>query len=63
MNAARAYALLMGRDFVQPDDVQRLAEPVLAHRLILKNQAVFKQQTPVQVLRSILQELKVPAVS
>lgn len=63
MNAARAYALLMGRDFVQPDDVQRLAEPVLSHRLILKNQAVFKQQTPVQVLRSILQELKVPAVS
>lgn len=63
MNAARAYALLMGRDFAQPDDVQRLAEPVLSHRLILKNQAVFKQQTPVQVLRSILQELKVPAVS
>lgn len=63
MNAARAYACLQGRDFVLPDDVQRLAEPVLLHRLQLKSQALFKQQTPAQVLRGILGELRVPAVS
>lgn len=63
MNASRAYALLQGRDFVQPDDVQKMAEPVLVHRIELKSQAAFKQQTPVLILRSILRELKVPAVS
>ena len=38
MNAARAYALLQGRDFVQPDDVQKLIEqtPVLVLRSILR---------------------------
>ena len=63
MNASRAYALLQGRDFVQPDDVQKMAEPVLVHRIELKSQAAFKQQTPLLILRSILRELKVPAVT
>lgn len=62
MNAARAYALLQGRDFVQPDDVQRLIEPVFVHRIILQSQAVFRQQTPVLVLRSILREIPVPNI-
>ncbi|MBQ9811807.1 MAG: MoxR family ATPase [Thermoguttaceae bacterium] len=35
--AARAYALLSGRDFVIPDDVKTLAVCVLAHRLVPKN--------------------------
>jgi MoxR-like ATPase len=34
--AAQALALLEGRDFVVPDDVQRLAGPVLAHRVVLR---------------------------
>lgn len=34
--AAQAYALLRGRDYVVPDDVQAAAEPVLAHRLVLR---------------------------
>lgn len=34
--AAQAYALLESRDFVIPDDIKRLAVPVLAHRLLLK---------------------------
>ena len=33
-NAARAYALICGRDYVLPDDVKKMAVPVLAHRLI-----------------------------
>lgn len=35
MKACQAYALLCGRDYVLPDDVKRLAVPVLAHRLVL----------------------------
>lgn len=62
LNASRAYALLQGRDFVQPDDVQRMTEPVLLHRIQLKSQAIFKQQTPAIVLRSILRQLRVPSV-
>lgn len=60
MDAARAYALLQGRDYVQPDDVQRLAEPVLLHRIQLRSQAVFKQQTAERVLKDILHKLRVP---
>src|SRR4029078_13472982 len=34
--AGQAFAALSGRDYVIPDDVKRLAEPALAHRLIIK---------------------------
>lgn len=62
LDAARAYALLNGRDYVQPDDVQKLAGPVLLHRIQLKSQAVFQQQTPERVLKEILRSLRVPGV-
>jgi MoxR-like ATPase len=39
LRAAKALALLRGRDHALPDDVQALAEPVLAHRLVLAAQA------------------------
>ena len=35
LRAAKAYAMTRGRDFALPDDIQALAEPVLAHRLVL----------------------------
>ena len=35
LRAAKAYAMLRGRDHALPDDVQSLAETVLAHRLVL----------------------------
>jgi MoxR-like ATPase len=35
LRAAKARALMRGRDHALPDDVQALAEPVLAHRLVL----------------------------
>lgn len=35
LRAAKAYAMLRGRDHALPDDVQSLAQPVLAHRLVL----------------------------
>ena len=62
LDAGRAYALLQGRDYVRPDDIQKLAGPVLLHRLRLKPSAVFKQQTAERVLRDIIHELRVPGV-
>jgi MoxR-like ATPase len=35
LRAAKAHAMLRGRDHALPDDVQALAQPVLAHRLVL----------------------------
>jgi MoxR-like ATPase len=35
LRAAKAYAMMRGRDHALPDDVQALARPVLAHRLVL----------------------------
>jgi MoxR-like ATPase len=40
LRAAKARALLQGRDHALPDDVQALAHPVLTHRLVLAPEAV-----------------------
>jgi len=56
--AARAHALLAGRDHVTPDDVQRLARPVLAHRLVGRDpRPVFD---PDAVLTEVLARVPVP---
>ncbi len=59
-DAARALALLDGRDFVLPDDVKTLAEPVLAHRLVLTTDARLRDRTPDEVLRELLGTVPVP---
>jgi MoxR-like ATPase len=35
LRAAKAHAMMLGRDHTLPDDVQAMAQPVLAHRLVL----------------------------
>src|SRR6266566_4899322 len=50
LRASRAYAALDGRDFVIPDDVQALAGPVLAHRLLPTPEALVSHELPEQVL-------------
>ncbi len=57
-DAARAEAYLEGRDFVTPEDVQAIAVPVSAHRLILKPE--YENQSKKEVVRSLLQTLDVP---
>jgi MoxR-like ATPase len=52
LRAAKARALLRGRDHVLPDDVQALAGTVLAHRLVLEPEAV--EATPAQVVADAL---------
>jgi MoxR-like ATPase len=58
--AAQARALLSGRDFVLPDDVQALAEPVLAHRLVLDASAELAGSTPAEIVETALSEIGVP---
>jgi MoxR-like ATPase len=58
--AAKALAVLMGRSFVTPDDVRRLAGPVLRHRLLLSPDAEIDGATPHEVLGEILGSIEVP---
>ncbi len=63
MNAAMANAMLNGRSYTLPDDVQYMAEPVLSHRLVLNLQQNQKMETPAALLRTILRTVRVPGVS
>ncbi|HRC63380.1 MAG TPA: AAA family ATPase, partial [Dehalococcoidia bacterium] len=58
--AARALAAMDGRDYVRPDDVKRLAQPVLAHRLVLSSQTRLRGRSADDVLDEILHEVPVP---
>jgi len=59
LRAAKATAALEGRDFVLPDDLVRVAEPVLAHRLLLDRKAASTGETPQSVIRAILARVPV----
>ena len=61
LRASRAYAALDGRDFVIPDDVQTLAGPVLAHRLLPTPEALVGHEPPEQVLARIVERLPLPS--
>jgi MoxR-like ATPase len=58
--AARAAALLAGRDYVTPDDVVRMARPVLAHRLILSPEAELDRFTAADAVQAALAAVPVP---
>ncbi len=60
MQSAKAFALLQGRDFVTPDDIQLLAHPVLQHRLMLSTDAELDGQTTNNVIKSIIANIEVP---
>lgn len=57
---ARALAALRGRSYVIPDDVKMLAQPILAHRLILHPEARLSGTSDRQIINEILQSVKVP---
>ena len=63
VRAARASAALAGRGYVLPDDVQRLAVPVLAHRLLLSTDAHLARLTPASVIAETVERVPVPATS
>jgi MoxR-like ATPase len=60
MKSAQALALFDGFDFVAPEQIQELAVPVVAHRLVMESQARFSGMTPRGVVAEILKKLPVP---
>ncbi len=61
MKAAQAVALFDGLEFVTPDQVQEMATPVIAHRLVLEPQARFSGLTARGVVDEILKKVPAPA--
>ena len=57
---SQARAWWQGRDYVVPEDVRALAEPVLAHRLILETKARYGGATGADVIRELLESVPVP---
>jgi MoxR-like ATPase len=62
MRASQALAAMAGREFAIPDDVKAVAEPVLAHRLILRPEARADNVTGHQVIQEILAQVPTPAL-
>ncbi|WP_426962233.1 AAA family ATPase [Haloparvum alkalitolerans] len=61
--AARAQAVIRGREFVTPDDVKTVAEPVLAHRLVLTPDATVDAILKRKVIREVLERVPVPTIA
>ena len=59
-DASRAWAMLDGRDYVLPDDVKMLAEPVFGHRLMPTTDARIRDRTADEILREVLRSVTVP---
>jgi MoxR-like ATPase len=59
-DAARAFAMLDGRDYVLPDDVKALAEPVFGHRLVPTTDARIRDRDADEILREVLRSVPVP---
>ena len=60
IHAAQACALLAGRDYIIPEDVKHMAQPVLAHRLVLSPESRLKGVTAQSVVRRVLSGVPVP---
>ena len=58
--ASQARAAIQGRDYVTPDDIQGIAEPILGHRLILAPGARLQNRNEDNILKELLEKVKVP---
>ncbi len=57
---SRAHAVMSGRDFVTPDDVKIMTEPVLGHRLVLRPEYEIEGVTIAEVIAKLLEQVAVP---
>ncbi|MFB6151054.1 MAG: AAA family ATPase [Haloarculaceae archaeon] len=62
LEASRARAAMVGREYVTPEDVKRVAQPVLAHRLVLTPDARVDEIRKSAVVGDVLDEVPVPTV-
>ncbi|MEZ6134702.1 MAG: MoxR family ATPase [Pirellulaceae bacterium] len=61
--SAQAMAAVLGRAYVLPDDIKKVAPAILGHRLILKPESRLRRVTTEQVLNEIISEIAVPTVA
>ena len=59
-NAAQAWAAIQGRGYVLPDDIKRVAVPVLAHRVMVSPQAGLRGRAGDNVIHELLETIEVP---
>jgi len=62
-HGAQARAALLGREYVLPDDVKVLLEPVLGHRIILRPNAEMQGSSPGRILHQLMEREHVPQMS
>ncbi|MCK5372046.1 MAG: MoxR family ATPase [Cyclobacteriaceae bacterium] len=60
LNGSKAFAALKGRDFVTPEDIKFIAEPVLNHRLILTPESEMEGRSVMDVCKKIIEKIEVP---
>jgi MoxR-like ATPase len=60
LRSSQALAVLEGRGYVIPDDIKRLAEPILLHRLVLKANAELRGTSGASVLEEVMEREPVP---
>ena len=62
MNAARAWACVDGRNYVNPDDIKLLVKPVFAHRLVMSAQALVKHTPVANIIAEVLSRTPAPVL-
>ncbi len=60
MAGSKALAAMAGRDFITPEDIRRVVEPVLRHRILLTPEREMEGQTPKDIIRQIVERIEVP---
>ncbi|MHB8172662.1 MAG: AAA family ATPase [Thermincolia bacterium] len=60
LRTAKAYAAIDGRKYVLPDDVKTLAQATLAHRIVLRPEALYRGYTQERVVAEVLGNVKIP---
>lgn len=60
MDAAKALAAINGRDFVTPDDIKKVAVPIIGHRVILTPEREMEGFTTEKVIKQILEAIEIP---
>ncbi|WP_435625172.1 AAA family ATPase [Flagellimonas sp.] len=60
MDASKALAAINGRDFITPDDIKKVAGPILSHRIILTPEREMEGLTATQVVSQIVDSIEIP---
>ena len=60
LNASKAFAAIEGRDFVSPDDIKTVVQPILAHRVMLTPEKEMEGIKPALIIKQIVDGIEIP---